>query len=108
MYMRKLMAASLLGLVLVVSTAAPAFAIRDPFDPVISTTDTGTGTSTGTDTGGTQIGTNGDGGSTVLGGNQDSLANTGAETEPWLVAAYAAIAIGAGALAISKVARQPV
>ena len=105
--MRKLIAASLLGLVLVVSTAAPAFALRDPFDPVISQTDTSTGT--GTDTGtGTQVGTNGDGGSTVLGGNQDSLANTGMETEPWLVAAYVAIAVGGAALVISKVARQPV
>lgn len=107
--MRKLIAASLLGLVLVVSTAAPAFAIRDPFDPVISQTDTSTGTGTGTDTGtGTQVGTNGDGGSTVLGGNQDSLANTGMETEPWLVAAYVAIAVGGAALVVSKVARQPV
>lgn len=106
--MRKLIAASLLGLVLVVSMAAPAFALRDPFDPVISQTDTSTGTGTETGTGGTQIGTNGDGGSTVLGGNQDSLANTGMETEPWLVAAYVAIAVGGAALAISKVARQPV
>lgn len=103
--MRKLMAASLLGLVLVVSSAAPALALRDPFDPVISQSE-GTG---GTDTG-TQVGpTDGDTGATVVNGTgSEPLANTGTETEPWLVAAYTAIAVGGAALAISKVARQPV
>lgn len=103
--MRKLLIGSLLGLMLVVVVAAPALALRDPFDPVISqaeltgtgdTSGDGTGTATGDGTGTT------DGGTQVSGG-ADQMANTGSETEPWLVAAYALIAIGAGALVLSKI-----
>ena len=104
--MRKLLMGSLLVMVLVVFAAAPALAqVRDPFDPVISQAEL-TGTETGTQTG-TEVGTNGDG-ATVVGENgSETLANTGANTEPWLVGAYMLIAIGAGAVVISKVARQP-
>ncbi len=104
--------ASLLGLFVVLTAAAPAFAIRDPFDPVISqaeVTGTGDDTATGDGTGATGDGTGTDGaaGDDVVAGNSsEGLANTGADTEPWLVAAYALIAIGAGAVAISKVNAQ--
>lgn len=109
--MRKLLIASLLGLFLVLTMAAPAFAIRDPFDPVISQAElSGSGSGgdgTGTTGDGTQVGTGGDG-TTVLGNNgADGMANTGAETEPWLVTAYALIAVGAGAVALSKLNSQP-
>ena len=108
--MRKLMIASLLGLLLVVTTAAPAFAIRDPFDPVISQAEATGGTATGDGTGATGDGTGTDGaaaGDDVVAGNSsEGLANTGADTEPWLVAAYALIAIGAGAVVLSKVNAQ--
>lgn len=108
--MRKLMIASLLGLFLVLTMAAPAFAIRDPFDPVVSQAEiSGDGTGTtgdGTGTTGDGTGTGGDG-TTILGENgADGLANTGAETEPWLVAAYALIAVGVGAVAVSKLNAQ--
>ena len=111
MAMRKLMIASLLGLFLVLTMAAPAFAqVRDPFDPVISQAElTGAGDGTGTTGDGT--GTTGDGTGTdgavgddvVAGNSSEGLANTGVDTEPWIVAAYALIAIGAGAVAVSKV-----
>lgn len=114
--MRKLVIALLLGLFLVLVMVAPALAqARDPFDPVISQAEitgagTGTGDGTGTNGDGTGTdgtGTNGDDGATVLGENgADGLANTGSDTEPWLVAAYALIAVGAGALLVSKVNAQ--
>ena len=106
--MRKMMIASLLGLFVVLTTAAPAFALRDPFDPVISQAElTGAGEGTGTGTTGDGTGTDGAAGDDVVAGNSsEGLANTGANTEPWLVAAYALIAIGGGAVAVSKLNAQ--
>lgn len=103
--MRKLLVASLLGLFVVLTSAAPAFAIRDPFDPVISQAElTGSGDTSGTATAGDGTGTDGAAGDDVVAGNSsEGLADTGADTEPWLVAAYALIAVGAGAVLISKV-----
>jgi hypothetical protein len=107
--MRKMMTAALLGLFVVLTTAAPAFALRDPFDPVISQAElTGSGDTSGAGDGtgatGDGTGTDGAAGDDVVAGNSsEGLANTGADTEPWLVAAYALIAIGAGAVAFSKV-----
>jgi hypothetical protein len=101
--MRKLLLAVVMGATLVVMMAAPAFAIRDPFDPAIDLTpDTATA---GGDTG-AQVDTGGDGG-TDVGAQVDDvgsegLAATGADTEPWLVAAYGLIVAGAAAVALSK------
>lgn len=105
--MRKIIVVSLLGLFVVLTTAAPALALRDPFDPVISQAElTGAGDTAGDGTGATGDGTGTDDGAAgddvVAGNSSEGLANTGADTEPWLVAAYALIAIGAGAVAISK------
>lgn len=110
--MRKLLVGSLLGLMLVLVVAAPALALRDPFDPVISQAELTGGT--GDTTGGDGTTTTGDGTGTTDGGTQvsggaDQMANTGSETEPWLVAAYALMAIGAGAVVLSKInSTQPV
>ncbi len=105
--MRKLLCASLLGLVLVVATAAPALAVRDPFDPVVSQAQI-TGTGTGADGAACTAGTTGTGaGATnrtlVFENGSEALANTGSDTEPWLVAAFALIAVGAAAVVLSKV-----
>ena len=106
--MRKLLIGSLLGVMLVLVMAAPALALRDPFDPVISQAEL-TGGTGGDTSGGDGTGTtDGDGTGTTDGGTQvsggaDQMANTGSETEPWLVAAYALIAIGAGAVVLSKI-----
>lgn len=117
--MRRLVVGSLAGLFLVLAMAAPALALRDPFDPVISQTEiTGDGTGTtgdGTGTTGDGTGTDGDGtgtdgtGTNVAGENgADGLANTGVDPEPWLVAAYVLIAVGAGAVVVSKVNGNPI
>lgn len=110
MAMRKLVIASLLGLFLVLTMAAPALAIRDPFDPVISQAELSGTTGEGTATTGDGTGTTGDGTGTETGGatvvdqnGADAIATTGSNTEPWLVGAYALIALGAGAVLISKV-----
>lgn len=109
--MRKLLIGSLLGLMLVLVAAAPALALRDPFDPVISqaelTGGTGTGTTTGDGTGTTGDGTGTTNGGTEVSGGADQMANTGSETEPWLVAAYALIAVGAGAVVLSRINSAP-
>lgn len=117
--MRKLISAALLALVVVVFTAAPALALRDPFDPVISQAEltgagdgggTGDGGGSGDGTGtGTEDGVNagGNGGSVTGESGSEGLANTGSDTEPWLVAAYALMAVGAAAVAISKVNSAP-
>jgi hypothetical protein len=102
--MRKAIVVLLAGLVLVVAFAAPAFALRDPFDPVVDLTpDTADGGGGG---GASEEGatTNADVGADV---NQavtqaETLANTGSEVEPWLVVAYGLIAVGAGAVVLSK------
>ena len=103
-HVRKLLLTVLAGVVLSALFAGPAFAqIRDPFDPAIDTS---------TDTGGTVTQpppVTGDGGPvqpapTEVGG--ESLANTGSDTEPWLVAAYGLIATGFAAVFISKTLRS--
>jgi hypothetical protein len=116
--MRKVIVGSLLSLLFVLTMAAPALAIRDPFDPVISQAElTGSGEGTGasgdgstgdgTGTDGDGTGTTGDGDDVVAGNSSEGLANTGADTEAWLVAAYALIAVGLGAVVVSKVNGQP-
>jgi hypothetical protein len=99
--MRKLLLVAVMGATLVVMMAAPAFAIRDPFDPAIDLTPDAPATA-----GDTSGQTDGDGGADV-GGQVDEvgsegLAATGADTEPWLVAAYGLIVAGAAAVALSK------
>ncbi len=106
--MRKVVIGSLLGLMLVLVVAAPALALRDPFDPVISQTQLtagtgdGTGDGTGTGTGDTD-GTGTDGTGTEVSAGADQMATTGSETEPWLVAAYTLIAVVAGAVVLSRI-----
>lgn len=104
--MKKMIVASFLGLLVVLTTAPPALAIRDPFDPVISQAElTGAGDTAGDGATGDGDGTGTDGaaGDDVVAGNSsEGLANTGADTEAWLVAAYGLIAVGAGAVVFSK------
>jgi hypothetical protein len=103
--MRKAIVVLLAGLVLVVAFAAPAFALRDPFDPVVDLTpDTegGGGGGGGASEEGATI-TNAEVGTEVSGATQsETLANTGSEVEPWLVVAYGLIALGAAAVVLSK------
>jgi hypothetical protein len=104
-YVRKLLLTVLVGVVLSMAFAAPAFALRDPFDPAIDTSPASSG-------GGTTISTNtsgqGGGGTTTVvqsgttSNGAQVLSNTGMDTEPWLVAAYGLIAVGGMTLFVSK------
>ena len=90
------------ALFVVMLLAAPASAQRDPFDPVIDTTAEGQAADGQAADGDAQQG-DGDAGTDPTGPpGADGVPNTGADPEPWLVAAYALIAFGAGALALSK------
>jgi hypothetical protein len=103
--MRKAIVVLVAGLLLLVAFAAPAFALRDPFDPVVDLTpETGGG---GDDGGGQEEATGTDVG--VSGGTEvgastrsETLANTGSGVEPWVVVAYGLIAVGAAAVVLSK------
>lgn len=101
--MRKAIVVLLAGLVLVVAGAAPAFALRDPFDPVIDLTpeteqggaaEEGATTAEVGETGSTEVG--------AAATPSETLANTGSEVEPWLVVAFGLIAVGAAAVVLSK------
>jgi hypothetical protein len=85
----------LIGLVF----AAPAAAqLRDPFEPLVEEGATA-GTTTGETTGGT---------TTVQPGPAtEAEPTTGADPSPYLMVAYALVAIGAGAIVIAKTL-QPV
>jgi hypothetical protein len=97
----KALAALLLGASLVmVLTVTPAFAQRDPFDPVIGSTTGSTntdGSATGPGTAPNGDGTTGQADPTQTGA--DVMPNTGADPMPWLALAYALVAIG-GALVV--------
>ena len=99
--MRKAIVVLLAGLVLVVAFAAPAFALRDPFDPVVDLTPEAEGGGGPSEEGATI--TNAEVGEEVSGATQsETLANTGSEVEPWLVVAYGLIAVGVAAVVLSR------
>jgi hypothetical protein len=103
--MRKAIVVLLAGLLLVVAFAAPAFALRDPFDPVVDLTPEVEGDG-GSGGGASEEGptVTGSGGTEVSGAAApaETLANTGSEVEPWLVVAYGLIAVGAAAVVLSR------
>jgi hypothetical protein len=101
--MRKAIVVLLAGLLLVVAFAAPAFALRDPFDPAVDLTPE-TGGGGAAEEGATTADVDG-GAGTEVGGTatpSETLANTGSEVEPWLVVAYGLIAVGAAAVVLSR------
>ena len=100
--MRKAIVVLLAGLVLVVAFAAPAFALRDPFDPVVDLTPEAGGGGGGSSEEGatTSVEVGAEVSRAVT--QAETLANTGSEVEPWLVVAYGLIAVGAAAVVLSK------
>jgi hypothetical protein len=101
--MRKAIVVLLAGLVLVVPLAAPAFALRDPFDPVVDLTPETQSEDGGGQEEPTQVDVGGGGTQVSETATQsETLANTGSEVEPWLVVAYGLIAVGAAAVVLSK------
>jgi hypothetical protein len=102
--MRKAIVVLVAGLLLLVAFAAPAFALRDPFDPVVDLTpETAGGGGGGAEEEATRADVGGSGGTegaTIT--NSETLANTGSDVEPWMVVAYGLIAVGAAAVVLSK------
>ena len=98
--MRKAIVVLLAGLVLVVAFAAPAFALRDPFDPVVDLTPEAGGGGASEEGATTSVEVGAQVSRAVT--QAETLANTGSEVEPWLVVAYGLIAVGAAAVVLSK------
>lgn len=97
--MRKLIAVLFAAAVAVIVVAAPALAhpqdgLRDPFRPVIDTT----GATASTGEGPVII----EEGEVPREAQTEVMANTGVDTEPWLVAAYVLVAVGGGIIVLSK------
>lgn len=87
------------------AVASPAFAQRDPFDPVI---DPNAGTTTTTVPTGSDTGAIGD--PTVQpSGDGEVLSNTGSDPAPWVVVAYGLIVLGGMAVIYARLnAPQPI
>ena len=99
--MHKAIVTALAAVALVVALAAPAFALRDPFDPAItpetetSTTDT-TGTTTEADE------------PTVINNENpfsDGVPATGVDTSSWLVVSYVLVVVGGAAIVLGRTIR---
>lgn len=99
--MKKIVICLALASIVALLSAAPAFAqARDPFDPLV------TQSSSGGSSGGVGGGSESD--DSALQGNvapaaEEALPATGADTSVWLGIAYVLVALGVGALALSKV-----
>ena len=94
--MRKMALLGLLVITCLALAAAPAYAQKDPFHPVIDPNAATTGsTTTTTTTGGDTTFT-----PPVIG--SEGLANTGTDVTPWLAIAYALVVLGAGTLVLTR------
>ena len=97
--MKKIVFGLVLASIVALVSAAPAFAqARDPFDPLV-TQSSSAGSSGG---GGSETDFQAPQGDVAPTG-QEALPATGASTSVWLGIAYVLVALGVGALALSKV-----
>lgn len=88
------------GALLVMILAAPAFAQRDPFDPLVTKDSSSQVDDTGNSAGGPS-GPNED--TNVQPSNESgALPATGSNIDGWLAAAYLLVAFGAGAVVVAK------
>ena len=95
------MKALLLAITAVCAFAAPAAAqLRDPFAPAIAPPGTTTTTTTGTTTTGGE-------GPVQPAPTTDTLSNTGADVQGWIVVAFGIMSVGAGALYLFKLYERP-
>jgi hypothetical protein len=93
--MRKTIAVGLAGLSVVILTASPALALKDPFDPLV-TPDSTTGEVDGSTTT-----VDAPAASTNENPFSENMPTTGAATASWLVLAYVLLVVGAAALALA-------
>ena len=98
--MRRAVVTLAAGALLVMIAAAPAFAQRDPFEPLV-TKDSGSSVD---DTGNSSGSANNNQDSNEAQPSNDSgaLPTTGSDIDGWLAAAYLLVAAGAGAVVIGK------
>ena len=97
--MKKILSCLALASIVSLVSAAPAFAqARDPFDPLVTQSSSG-GTSGGGGGGSVDVAPQGD----VAPAGQEALPATGADTSVWIGIAYVLVALGVGAIALSKV-----
>jgi hypothetical protein len=96
---KKILSCLALASIVALVSAAPAFAqARDPFDPLVTQSSSG-GTSGGGGGGSVDVAPQGD----VAPAGQEALPATGADTSVWIGIAYVLVALGVGAIALSKV-----
>jgi hypothetical protein len=99
---RKLAAFLILACSLLVLAAAPALA-KDPFEPLVTTEDAATGSTTGS----TTTGSTDD--PAVIGvpdtPADESMPNTGSDVSSWLVLSYALVVVGGAAVVVSRTLR---
>ena len=96
--MRKALVTGLAAAVLSVVFAAPALALKDPFEPLVTTEDQSS-TTTGTNGTTTDVDE-----PTVVNGNpfSDGVPETGADTSSWLVISYLLVVCGAATLVLAR------
>lgn len=99
--MKKIVLCLALASIVALVSAAPAFAqARDPFDPLVTQGSSGGSSGGG---GGTSEPDDAAPQGNVAPAPQEALPATGADTSVWLGLAYVLVALGVGALALSKV-----
>ncbi|HEY7874479.1 MAG TPA: hypothetical protein VIG64_05080 [Actinomycetota bacterium] len=97
--MRKVIGVALVAVSVVLVTAAPAVALRDPFDPIVTSDDqTATGSQTTTTVEEPEV---------VSGGNpfSEGIPNTGADTSSWLAISYILVVFGGAAVVLARTLR---
>ena len=98
--MRALISIVVATVAVVLVTAAPALAQKDPFDPLVTEADVTGGETTGATE-------EDDAGAVDQPAGRESLPNTGADTTSWLGVALALMAAGAGIVAAVRVLTTP-
>ena len=98
--MRKALAVVIAVIAVAIVLAAPALA-KDPFEPLVTTQDAGTGSTTTT--------TGSDGQPAVIGvpddATNDSMPNTGSDVSSWLVLSYGLVVAGGVAYVLGRTLR---
>jgi LPXTG-motif cell wall-anchored protein len=88
------------GMLLVMIVAAPAFAQRDPFDPLVTKDSSSNVDATGNPVSGSP--NNEDSNKIQPSNDSGALPTTGSDIDGWLAAAFLLVAVGAGAVAVAK------
>jgi hypothetical protein len=88
------------GMLLVMIAAAPAFAQRDPFEPLVTKDTSSSVDNTGNSSGSTN--NNQDSNENQPSTDSGALPTTGSDIDGWLAAAYLLVAAGAAAVVVAK------